>query len=302
MMRMKNKSNHYYPIKEIEKYINEMLIDEEILDDEIKKDRKDEIERRIRIERNYRERVRRKEFFCIRITLAFIAVGVIAMVSGYWISEVKKEVEEKKSALLADAPIVGQAVGPIIYQDWKLRLVNDDNLLIQSILPDMTTLTNGIMVDARIAEELEAMIKAGKSEAGLDIIVGGGYVSRAELGELFGFMIDEYVIGGMSYLQAYNKVLENMKIPGYDERELGLSVNLVGRDYQNLDARQGETATAVWLKENCHRFGFILRYPKEKESITGMDSKSWYYRYVGSNVATIIMKEEICLEEYLGTK
>lgn len=224
------------------------------------------------------------------------------MVSGYWISEVKKEVEEKKSALLADAPIVGQAVGPIIYQDWKLRLVNDDNLLIQSILPDMTTLTNGIMVDARIAEELEAMIKAGKSEAGLDIIVGGGYVSRAELGELFGFMIDEYVIGGMSYLQAYNKVLENMKIPGYDERELGLSVNLVGRDYQNLDARQGETATAVWLKENCHRFGFILRYPKEKESITGMDSKSWYYRYVGSNVATIIMKEEICLEEYLGTK
>lgn len=41
MMRMKNKSNHYYPIKEIEKYINEMLIDEEILDDEIKKDRKD---------------------------------------------------------------------------------------------------------------------------------------------------------------------------------------------------------------------------------------------------------------------
>ena len=55
------------------------------------------------------------------------------------------------------------------------------------------------------------------------------------------------------------------------------------------------------LKENAHKYGFILRYPKGKELITGFKYEPWHYRYVGIDVATIIYQNELTLEEYYKT-
>jgi len=54
------------------------------------------------------------------------------------------------------------------------------------------------------------------------------------------------------------------------------------------------------MKDNAHRFGFILRYPKGKEHITGFKYEPWHYRYVGINIATEIYEKNITLEEYLN--
>ncbi len=268
-----------------------------------KSERQSELERRFRIEQAHLKRVQKKELYQLRLTLAFIGVGVFALLSGYWVAKVKSEVQlTKEMTETYDDTTVTQEVSSIIYQDWKLQIVNAENGLQFPYTPTLTVLTNGVQVDERIEEELLRMVKAGKTEAGVDILVVSGYISRLTQLERFNDSIATELENGNEYYTAYNKVIKSTQLPGFNERELGLTVTLVGRDYQSLDEKQSSTATAVWLNENCARFGFILRYPDGKQSITGQSYQSWCFRYVGQNVASIIMNDGKSLEEYLNTK
>lgn len=83
--------------------------------------------------------------------------------------------------------------------------------------------------------------------------------------------------------------------PGQSEHQTGLAF-----DVGKLDDNYGSTPAGIWLKENCHKYGFILRYPKGKESITGYQYEPWHIRYVGVEHATKIMNQNITLEEYLN--
>ena len=83
--------------------------------------------------------------------------------------------------------------------------------------------------------------------------------------------------------------------PGHSEHQTGLAF-----DVGKLDDNYGSTPAGIWLKENCHIYGFILRYPKGKESITGYQYEPWHIRYVGVEHATKIMNQNITLEEYLN--
>jgi len=86
-------------------------------------------------------------------------------------------------------------------------------------------------------------------------------------------------------------------IPGTCEHELGLAVDI------NADKEQSSNEEVYnWLAENAWRYGFILRYPKGKEDITGIDYEPWHYRYVGKEVAKEIYEEGITLEEYVGKR
>lgn len=60
----------------------------------------------------------------------------------------------------------------------------------------------------------------------------------------------------------------------------------------------GETEEAVWLRENCARYGFILRYPKEAEDVTGVPYEPWHLRYVGVEAAAYIMENGLTLEAF----
>ena len=86
-------------------------------------------------------------------------------------------------------------------------------------------------------------------------------------------------------------------IPGTCEHALGLAVDI------NADKEQSSNEEVYnWLAENAWRYGFILRYPKGKEDITGIDYEPWHYRYVGKEVAKEIYEEGITLEEYVGKR
>lgn len=89
-------------------------------------------------------------------------------------------------------------------------------------------------------------------------------------------------------------------IPGTSEHHTGLAFDIVASDYVVLDSSQATTRVQQWLMENCHNYGFILRYPEDKVNITGINYEPWHYRYVGVEAATYIMEHGICLEEYLG--
>lgn len=90
--------------------------------------------------------------------------------------------------------------------------------------------------------------------------------------------------------------------PGYSEHQTGLAFDIGEVNYEQHWASSsfGETEAGKWLAANAHRYGFILRYPKGKENVTGYMHESWHFRYVGEQAAEEIFKRNITLEEYLG--
>lgn len=83
--------------------------------------------------------------------------------------------------------------------------------------------------------------------------------------------------------------------PGYSEHQTGLAF-----DVGEINDNYGYTKAGTWLKENCHLYGFIIRYPEGKESITKYQYEPWHIRYLGVETATKIMQNNTTLEEYLG--
>ena len=81
---------------------------------------------------------------------------------------------------------------------------------------------------------------------------------------------------------------------GHSEHQLGLAVDL--NTTQNSFEK---TKQYKWLKQNSYKYGFIERYPKGKEFITGYAFEPWHYRYLGVDIATKIFEENITYEEYL---
>lgn len=84
--------------------------------------------------------------------------------------------------------------------------------------------------------------------------------------------------------------------PGYSEHQTGLVIDIDNGviDYNHFE----NTKEFNWMQENAYQYGFILRYPKGKENITGYTYESWHYRYVGAKIATYIRENNITFDEY----
>ena len=87
--------------------------------------------------------------------------------------------------------------------------------------------------------------------------------------------------------------------PGHSEHQTGLAVDIYNEEenYTNFE----ETEEFEWMQKHAHEYGFILRFPKDKENETGYIYESWHYRYVGKNIAKYIKEHKISLEEYIAT-
>lgn len=83
--------------------------------------------------------------------------------------------------------------------------------------------------------------------------------------------------------------------PGHSEHQTGLSF-----DVGSIDDNYGSTPAGKWLENNCYKYGFIIRYPKNKQNITGYQYEPWHIRYLGNPTATNVYNSGLCLEEYLG--
>lgn len=83
--------------------------------------------------------------------------------------------------------------------------------------------------------------------------------------------------------------------PGHSEHQTGLAIDL-----NTIDMDFEKTAEFTWVSENCYKYGFIIRYPKGKESVTGYQYEPWHLRYLGVETATAVYNSGLCLEEYLG--
>jgi zinc D-Ala-D-Ala carboxypeptidase len=99
----------------------------------------------------------------------------------------------------------------------------------------------------------------------------------------------------------YEKAVQAVAVPGNSEHQSGLSMDISSESaHFGLTEQFGETEEGKWLANNAHRFGFIQRYPKGKEGITGYQYESWHYRFVGVKAATVIFENQLTLEEYFN--
>ncbi len=87
--------------------------------------------------------------------------------------------------------------------------------------------------------------------------------------------------------------------PGESEHQTGLAMDITSQSVQfDLKTKFGETKEGEWVRDNAHRFGFIIRFAKDKENITGYNYEPWHIRYVGKEAAGDIYDRGIALEEY----
>lgn len=139
------------------------------------------------------------------------------------------------------------------------------------------------------AQALEKLFTGALNE-GVELFAVSGYRSFTRQSQVFEAEVSKV---------GKEKAVQAVAIPGSSEHQTGLSMDISSRS-ANLELSEefGETMEGKWLAENAHRYGFILRYPKGKEGITGYKYEPWHFRYVGTEAATVIYEKKWTLEEY----
>lgn len=177
----------------------------------------------------------------------------------------------------------------------ELLLVNEKHGLGKDYEPPNLTIPNiefagGVSLEEKhiagvIAKPLEELVNTAKNE-GIVLLGNSGYRSYKSQRETF----DNRVKGeGKKLAAAY------VAKPGFSEHQTGLCIDVTNKDRYFVNG----TKEANWLAKNCYKFGFIIRYPAGKKSITGIEYEPWHIRYVGKNAAKYIYDNKITLEEYL---
>lgn len=173
----------------------------------------------------------------------------------------------------------------------KLRPIPEDRIFIlEYVVP-------GKRCDQRAVQPMKDMLEAAQEED-IKLVISSAYRDNNRQDELFDQKIKKYMNYGYSYLEAYKKAANELSIPGTSEHEIGLGFDIMSEDHQKLDEAFGDTQAGIWLANNSYKYGFILRYPKGKEEITGIQYEPWHFRYVGVDVATSIYNQRSTLEEY----
>ena len=149
------------------------------------------------------------------------------------------------------------------------------------------------------AHALDEMLSAAR-EAGFDITVTSAYRSREYQKQLFDAAVESYLARGMTKKEALRLTKRYYALPGESEHESGLAADIHHLSCATLAF--ADTAEYRWLSENAHKYGYILRYPEGKESVTGIAFEPWHFRYVGREAAEEIYRTGLCLEEFLKEK
>lgn len=157
--------------------------------------------------------------------------------------------------------------------------------------PYLNSSTDVIQLATNAAEPAKNLKKAA-ADAGITLIVSSGYVTYKEQDDLYTSTVK--LLGDGAASTAVEKA-------GYSEHQLGLAIDFTDDAAKaKATAAFGDTDAGKWLYEHAHEYGFILRYPKGKESVTGYDYMPWHYRYVGVDVANAMyaISPDETLEEY----
>ena len=139
---------------------------------------------------------------------------------------------------------------------------------------------------------MNKMFEAFEAETGKhDILINSSVRTLEEQQEIYDFRVDQY---GEEYAELF------VSKPGYSEHHTGLACDLtIFNDKGEASTFTKNPEYSDWMTANAHKYGFILRYPADKTDITKIGYEDWHYRYVGRPHAYYMMKNNLCLEEYI---
>lgn len=179
---------------------------------------------------------------------------------------------------------------------WYLTLVNRNRKLPDDFQAKTSYLIDGneAELDSRCAEQYIAMYNAAL-EDGCKLVPLSGYRRISTQKRNYENKIDLYLNQGYSYLDAAKKAATIILPPGTSEHNLGLAMDIC-----SLEESFANTKEFAWLMEHAQDYGFILRYPADKQDITQITYEPWHWRYVGVDAAKAMKASGQCLEEYLG--
>ena len=186
----------------------------------------------------------------------------------------------------------------------RIIMVNPWNPVPKDYVLDLQKLgvayaTDGNKVQSSCAAALKEMINACNS-ACPGVCVVSAYRSIDAQTRNFERRVQTFIGQGYSEEEARRKTAQIIAVPGTSEHHLGLAVDIVDTRLWALEEEQADLPAQQWLMKNCWKYGFILRYPKDKTHITGIIYEPWHYRYVGKELAQEIHElGDITLEEYI---
>ena len=143
------------------------------------------------------------------------------------------------------------------------------------------------------AAALEEMYAACQAETGTTLVSVSGYRSYTKQTYLYEAKLKR-VNHNVALAQEY------VAPPGASEHHLGLAMDIGQLNKASLNAKFAETPGGIWARENCWRFGFILRYGEEWEDVTGYKYEPWHFRYVGKELAKEIHDANVPFETWLA--
>lgn len=185
-----------------------------------------------------------------------------------------------------------------LVEEESLILVNKDNKIPDDYKPQLVDF-EGYKIDKVCYSCLQEMMKDCRADGGYPCITSI-YRSHEEQKEIFYQAVDTF----MKELKIERKIAIAVTswfcaFPGTSEHELGLAADIsLSPNYKTDDP----LFTSKWLEENSWKYGFILRYPKDKEEITNIRYESWHYRFVGKKHSKQIHESGLSLEEYISNK
>lgn len=144
------------------------------------------------------------------------------------------------------------------------------------------------MLRSDIKEFVDKLINDAQG-LGLPIIVDSGYRS---------FKYQQVVLDAL-IKEKGDEAYKLVALPGASEHQTGLAIDFAYYEngIYNDDVKENDKE-AIWLKNNAWKYGFILRYPKGKEDVTGYNFEPWHFRFVGLKLAKYLFKNDLTLEEY----
>ncbi len=187
------------------------------------------------------------------------------------------------------------------WNEWYLKIVSAKYPIDDSFKPELSVIKqeyaayDSMKFDSRAIGALEDMIAAARNDK-ITLTVISSYRDVYKQDTLFQDKVNRVMKANASLSRDEAEELAATEVtrPYTSEHHTGLDVdfNLAERSFEN-------TQQATWLKNNAETYGFVLRYPEDKQDITGIIYESWHYRFVGVEHASRMNELDMCLEEYV---
>ncbi len=254
----------------------------------------------------HKQKAKKQKYITIGI-FAVVLILIAALFITRWLSPSDDDTSsgDNSQPVISDTSENSEISTPVsaVYTidatEWNLILVNKSSPLPSGYTVDTASIGNGYEFDARAADALNQMIADGNAE-GLNLMVCSAYrsVSRQEV--LYNNKVNEYIGYGYSEAEARQIAGTIVAPPGTSEHATGLAADIVSVNYQVLDDGFANTPEFAWLQEHAADYGFVLRFPLDKQDVTNIIYEPWHYRYVGVEHAKKMNELGLCLEEYVA--